>query len=258
MESKKGRLPIAAQVYSVRQEAEADFAGVMAALKEMGYDGVELAGLYGKSPQEIKNCLDEAGLTAISAHVPYEEFVKDLEGTAKAYEEIGCKFVAIPWLSEERRYGGGKYEETIAFIPEIAKMCRNHGMQLLYHNHDFEFRKTEDGIYHLDQLYCTIPSEDLATELDTCWVKVGGEDPAAYLKKYQNRCPLVHLKDFQKKDGKVELLALGEGEQELEELVESAVQNGAQWFVIEQDDHLYGTPMGNMKKSIDCLKGILA
>ena len=46
------KLPVAAQVYSVREQAEADFGGTMQQLAEMGYDGVELAGLYGKSAGE--------------------------------------------------------------------------------------------------------------------------------------------------------------------------------------------------------------
>lgn len=62
-------LPIAVQVYSVREEAERDFAGTMKKLGEMGYDGVELAGLYGKSAEEIRDSIKAAGLTAISAHV---------------------------------------------------------------------------------------------------------------------------------------------------------------------------------------------
>lgn len=250
-----GRLPIAVQVYSVRQEAEADFAGTMAKIKEMGYEGVELAGLYGMTPQEVRSCLDDAGLQAISAHVPYEEFEKDLEATVKAYREIGCTYVGLPWLSEERRYGGRKYEETIAFIPVIARACREQGMKLLYHNHDFEFRKDEHGRYDLDRLYEDIAPENLGMELDTCWAKVAGEDPAKYLLKYQRRCPLVHIKDFRKGE-KVELVSLGEGELNLKEVAESAEKCGAQWYIIEQDDHPYGTPMENMKKSIEALRNI--
>ena len=67
---------IAAQVYSVRELAQADFAGTMKALKECGYQGVELAGLYGLKPEEIRDCLKEQGLTAVSAHVPLEEFLR--------------------------------------------------------------------------------------------------------------------------------------------------------------------------------------
>ena len=104
------QIPIAVQVYSVRQEAEADFAGTMKKLAEMGYDGVELAGLYGKTAEEIKNVLDENGLTAVSAHVPVEELEKDMEGTLDTYASLGCKWIAIPWLGEDRRYGAEKYE----------------------------------------------------------------------------------------------------------------------------------------------------
>ena len=75
------KLPIAAQVYSVREEAAADFDGTMKALAQMGYDGVELAGLYGKDPKEIRSALDRWGLQAVSAHVAYDEFARDLEGT---------------------------------------------------------------------------------------------------------------------------------------------------------------------------------
>ena len=110
------QIPIAVQVYSVRQEAEADFAGTMKRLAQMGYDGVELAGLYGKTAEEIGTVLKENGLTAVSAHVPVEEFEKDLEGTLDTYAVLGCKWLAIPWLGEDRRFGAERYEETLKLI----------------------------------------------------------------------------------------------------------------------------------------------
>ena len=250
------KLPVAVQVYSVRGEAEADFAGTMKQLRAMGYDGVELAGLYGHSPEEIKAMLDETGLEAVGAHVSYSEWEKDAEATAKAYRTIGCSYVAIPYMTEEYRYGGSRYEEFLAAIPQIAAACRKQGMQLLYHNHTFEFEKTQDGRYHLDVLYDSQSPENLATELDTCWVKVAGEDPAAYLEKYSMRCPLVHIKDFCR-DGDVKLVAVGDGEQDVEAVVETAGRCGAKWLVVEQDDHPFGGPMENMKKSIDYIKGIM-
>ena len=67
------KLPIAVQVYSVRDDAAADFKGTLQKLKDMGYDGVELAGLYGMTAAEVRAALDEVGIPAISAHVPYAE-----------------------------------------------------------------------------------------------------------------------------------------------------------------------------------------
>ena len=247
-------LPIAVQVYSVREEAERDFAGTMKKLGEMGYDGVELAGLYGKSAEEIRDSIKAAGLTAISAHVSYDELAGDLEKTLQDYETIGCRYIVIPWLGEDRRFGAALYEETIKGIPVISEGCKKHGMTLLYHNHDFEFAKTPDGTCALDQLYAEVPADVLGAEPDTCWIKVGGPDPSEWLKKYSGRCPLVHVKDFRRKADGVDLLALGEGEQDFPTLVKTAKECGAQWLVIEQDDHPYGTPMGDMKKSLNYLK----
>lgn len=92
-------------MYSVREQAEKDFAGTMAALKGCGYDGVELAGLYGHSPEEIRDCLKEQGLEAVSAHVGLDLFRQDMEGTVKAYRTIGCSYVGIPYLPKECLYG---------------------------------------------------------------------------------------------------------------------------------------------------------
>ncbi len=96
------RLGIAAQVYSVRDAAAKDFAGTAKALKECGYEGVELAGLYGHSPEEIRDCLKEQGLVAVSAHVGLEPFLEDMEGTVEAYRIIGCSYIGIPGLSVDR------------------------------------------------------------------------------------------------------------------------------------------------------------
>ncbi len=84
-------------------------------------------------------------------------------------------------------------------------------------------------------------------------MKVGGADPAEYLRRYSGRCPLVHMKDFVRGD-KVTLVALGDGELGVCEAAAQAAESGAEWLVVEQDDHHFGSPMENMKKSIDCLK----
>lgn len=248
------RLKIAAQVYSLRDMAQADFPGTMKALKECGYEGVELAGLYGLSPEDIRDCLKQEGLAPVSAHVPLEEFLRDMEGTAKAYQTIGCSYIGIPWMSRERHCGGEMYRETCDFLRKLAEVLREKGMTLLYHNHDFEFQSTPEGTCLLDALFGALDEKTLQTELDLCWVKVAGAEPVKYLEKYKDRCPVVHMKDFRREGGTVNLMALGQGEQDIESLVKAAEDFGAKWLVVEQDDHPFGTPLENMKQSIQCLK----
>lgn len=251
------KMGIAAQVYSVREAAEKDFAGTMKALRECGYEGVELAGLYGLSPETVRDCLAEAGLIGISAHVGLEPFQEDMEGMVKAYETIGCKYIGIPGMPMECHYGGARFQETCRFIEKLAACCEAHGIVLMYHNHDFEFGKTDKGTYFLDELFGAVDARWLQTEQDTCWVNVGGVDPVAYLEKYKGRCPVVHMKDFRRNGGEVEQYALGEGEQDNAAIVRKAEECGTKWLVVEQDDHPYGEPMENMAKSAAYLKGIL-
>lgn len=267
-------LPIAVQVYSVRDDAAADLRGTLQKIKEMGYEGVEFAGLYGNSPADIRKMMEEIGLVPLSAHVPYLDMVKDPAGLLGAYAEIGCKFVAIPYLTPEYRPGQEKFAEVIENAKMLGKVAKNLGMQLLYHNHDFEFMKI-DGKYALDILYEEVPADLLKTELDTCWVNVGGENPADYIRKYAGRCPVVHLKDFfgQKDENMYELIGIkseapkrpsgfefrpvGAGLQNFPEILKAAEESGAKWVVVEQDKPSMGlTPMESIKKSIEYLKSI--
>ena len=187
--------PIGLQLYSVREDLEKDFEGTLRKVKALGYDAVEFAGLFGHGAEEVRNLCKEIGLIPLSAHVPFVDMMNDPDGVLKVYADIGCKFVVIPYLTEEYRPGQPKFQEVIDGAKLLGKKAKELGMQLCYHNHDFEFVKL-NGEYALDILYKEVPADILETEVDTCWVKVAGEDPGAYLRKYTGRAHIVHLKDF--------------------------------------------------------------
>jgi len=249
------KLPIALQVYSIREEAEKNFASTMKEVKNMGYDGVELAGLYDKTPEEVRDCLSDLGLTPISAHVSLQEFMEDLPVTVKRYATIGCKYLVIPYLPEDYRYGTDKFDEVMANIPTIAEECHKEGITLLYHNHDFEFAKTREGNYVLDFMYEQISEQDLKTELDTCWVKVAGEEPTEYIKKYKGRCPIIHLKDFISAPS-FDYRALGYGIQDIPAILSETLSAGSEWVVVEQDEHSKHTAIKDSELSIIYLKSL--
>ena len=250
-----GKLPVALQVYSIREDAEQDFVKAMQDVKSMGYDGVELAGLYGYTPQEVRDILEKVGLVPISAHVAYQEFKKNMEKTARDYATIGCKYVAIPYLLEDQRYGTEFFEEFMADIPAIAAACRKEGITLMYHNHDFEFLKTAEGEYVLDYMYRIHGAEIWQVELDTCWTKFAGEDPVTYMKKYEGRLPIVHLKDY-KEGTPFEFRAVGHGVQDIPSILSQAVTGGSQWLVVEQDSHTENTALEDARISKDYLKSL--
>ncbi|MBQ9131112.1 MAG: sugar phosphate isomerase/epimerase [Clostridia bacterium] len=266
--------PVALQVYSVRNDADANLYATLKEIKTMGYDGVEFAGLYNHTAEEVRDMCADIGLVPISAHVSYQEMMADPEGVLSQYATIGCKYVAIPYLTSELRPGTDKFPEVVKNAAMLGAVASKLGMTLLYHNHDFEFMKL-DGKYALDILYEEVSADLLQTELDMCWVNVGGENPSEYLLKYSGRSPVVHLKDFygEKSDDMYELIGIekkaptrpanfefrpvGSGKQDFPAILKAAEQAGSSWVVVEQDNPSMGlTPMECAAKSRAYLKSI--
>ena len=108
-------LPVAVQLYSVRDDAAANLEATLAAVKEMGYDGVEFAGLYSYKPEEIRALCEKYALIPISAHVPLDDMAADPERVIGDYAVIGVKYIAVPYLQEERRPGSDGWEKTEAY-----------------------------------------------------------------------------------------------------------------------------------------------
>lgn len=270
------KLPVAVQLYSVRDEMEKDFYGTIKLMKEIGYDGVEFAGLFGQNPEEIKAFCDEIGIVPISAHVPYYDMLENPEAVLSDYAKIGCKYVAVPYLTEECRPGTDGFAATVEGIRKIGEAAKALGIQLLYHNHDFEFVKIGEE-YALDVLYSSITEDLLKTEIDTCWVNVTGVNPAEYIKKYSGRAPVVHLKDFKKsgenlgklydligiddeaeaeeEEDSFSFMPVGHGIQDMPEILAACEDAGAQWVVVEQDSPAKGnTPVNSVTLSREYLK----
>lgn len=269
-------LPIALQIYSVRTDAENDLEGTLKSIKEFGYDGAEFAGLYGKTAKEFAHIVAQSGLEPISAHVGLWEMRIDIDKLISDYKEIGCKHLVVPYLAEEERPGTANWQKTVEDMRRFGEIITDAGFTFSYHNHDFEFKTDENGEYHLDILYKTIPAEILKVELDTCWARVGGVDPAEYLLKYSGRCPLVHLKDYvgqrsnnmygligrddDKKDEQrqFEYRSVGDGVQDFKKICTASEKAGADWFIVEQDEPTSSkTRLECAKMSVDYLRSIL-
>ena len=276
---KEEKTNIGVQLYSVRDAMAQDFKGTLQAVKEMGYDGVEFAGLFGNTPEDVKAMCDEIGLVPISAHVPLADMMADIDAVINDYKTLGCEYIAVPYLPDDLRPGTEQFVPTVQAIAEIAKKVKDAGMTLLYHNHDFEFKTLEDGTYGLDYIYETVPADLLQTELDLCWVKYSGVDPAEYLRKYADRSPVVHFKDYYfegEKEGDpyaligiekeeeeapktlFEFRPMGCGMQDVPALLEAFKDAHSKWIIIEQDEPSMGMcPMGCIKKGLDNLKAQL-
>lgn len=263
------------QLYSVRDAMEKDMEATLKAVKEMGYDYVEFAGYFGKTAEEVKALLDKYGLKAISVHQATDLFEKEGKAAVDYLNTIGVEYSAIPWYDKNELYNN--WDETVKKFAEVSKLLKAGGIQLMYHNHDFEFVKV-DGEYVLDKLYRTLDAETLMPEIDTCWVHYAGVDPAEYVRKYAGRIKVLHLKDFvckklgggpvyalidedgneikntSKEDNGFKFTPVGSGIQDWNEILTAADEAGVEYVIVEQDDSYETCSLEAAKMSRDYLK----
>jgi sugar phosphate isomerase/epimerase len=228
------RLPIALQLYSVRHECEKDLPGTLRAVAEMGYEGVEFAGFYGRTAQELKRLLDEVGLPCVGSHTPWAALQGDaLAQTVEFNRILGNRFLIVPGLPKERTATRAAWLETAEMFNTLAAQLAPEGMRIGYHNHFHEFTPLE-GELPWDTFFGHT-RQDVIMQLDTGNAVHGGGDPATFLRRYPGRALSVHLKEH---SASYDTALIGEGEirwQEIFELCETV--GGTQVYVVEQESY---------------------
>ncbi|MBQ0150088.1 MAG: sugar phosphate isomerase/epimerase [Bacteroidales bacterium] len=276
------KLPIGVQLYSVRTDLEKDFYGTLKAIKEMGYAGVEFYGeYYGNSAVQVKKWCTELGLIPFSNHIPFQAMIDDIDKVIEENTILGVQYVVFPYMDEASRPGIDleQFKKTVAKIGECGAKVSEAGFQLLYHNHDFEFVPIADGGLGYDYIFGQNEKKNLQTELDVCWCDYSGNNPAEYLTKYAGRIPVVHMKDY-KLEGKLssapyaligistdnsmkddggwfEYRPLGEGQVDIPAVIKAAIDGGAQWLCVEQDEPSQGrSRLEGVAKSTEYLRAL--
>jgi sugar phosphate isomerase/epimerase len=200
---------------------------------EIGYAGVEFAGTGGLTAAELRRLLDDLSLRPAGSHTGLEQLETDINAALDFNEALGNRYVVCPYLPQERRASADAYRALGEVLNRAGAACQERGLQLCYHNHDFEFQQF-DGQYALDILYSATDPKLVQAELDTYWIKKGGVDPAAYIRQYSGRCPLIHLKDIAP-DAQGSFAEVGEGTQDWPAIFAASEAGGAQWYIVEQD-----------------------
>lgn len=272
------KIPVAVQVYGLRdllEEHPENFRNVMQKIKDYGYDGVELAGLYGLKPAEVRDILREVGLVPISAHVPFADMVEDLDRVIADYSEIGVKYLVMPYMVEEYRPVNPEgFQKFLPLLNKVGERIHQAGMTFLYHNHDFEFVKLPDGRWGYDAMFEAIPHDHLMSELDTCWCDVATGKVTEFIQKYTDRLPVIHLKDYIKRgevknmykligidqeesgedEGYFGFRPVGFGQMIWEPILDAALRANTGWAVVEQDEHYDMDPLECARRSREYLR----
>jgi sugar phosphate isomerase/epimerase len=245
---------IALQLYTVREQAQADMLGTLRALADMGYRAVEFAGYGGVPTSEIRALLDERGMKAASAHVGLHLWEEDTAAVLRDLHTLGCQYAVVPWVSDEWRTAEGM-QRLGARLNEIAAQCRAEGIRCAYHNHAFEFEQSVDGKTLWELLTSETDPALVDLELDTFWAQYGGADPVALIKQYSGRVPLLHIKDMADAESRRDA-PVGDGIMPWDRILPAGRAAGTEWYIIEQDHPQ--NPLPDVARSLRALEKLLA
>lgn len=221
-------MKISVQLYTLRSLLEKDTWGTLDKLSGEGFRNVELAGFYGHGAEEFRIGLAERGLKAHSMHVGIDQAKGQFDQTVQDAHTIGLEFVVVPWIDPKAFKGGWK--EIADVLGELAVTYKQNDLKLGYHNHAFEFEKS-DGTTGFETLWSNA-GQELHAEVDLFWVKKGGEDPVAWLHKLAQQCDQAHFKDM---DSKGEFTEVGDGSLDWDAIIQAGKQMGLRFAIIEND-----------------------
>ena len=245
------RIPIALQLYSIRDVCAQDLPGTLKAVADMGYEGVEFAGYHGYDAPALRSMLDDLGLKVAGTHLSLASLQGDaFESTVAFNRTLGNRFLIVPGLPPECRNSAEAWKRTAEAFTEIAARLAPHDMATGYHNHNHEFTP-QDGQIPFELFFDGTPTA-VVMQSDSGNAWEAGVDICPYIEKYAGRSRTVHLKESSKAGEAL----VGEGDTDWEALFTLCeTVGGTEWYIVEQETYPV-PPLDAVRKCLDNLKAM--
>jgi sugar phosphate isomerase/epimerase len=244
---------IGLQLYTLRKELEKDFDSTIRKVAAIGYQEVEFAGYYNRSPSHVRQTLNDAGLSSPSAHVALKTIARDLGRAIETAITIGHHYLVLGYLESQERQSLDDYKALADTLNLAGEECRKAKLQLAYHNHDFEFASV-NGEVPYDLLLRSTDRELVKMELDLYWITKAKRRPDEYFARYPGRFELFHVKDMDRTPRRF-FTEVGKGTIDFKRILEHSLQAGVKHYFIEQDE-IPGPPFESIKVSYEYLRRV--
>jgi sugar phosphate isomerase/epimerase len=219
------------QLYSIKEEAQENFEGALELARRAGYQGVEFAGYFGKSPDQMKALLAKHGLKAVSTHLGIPRLKEALDEEIAYAKALGYGLLVCPFLKGDSEEA---YIEGARFLEECAQKAAGAGLSFGYHNHAHEFAKY-GGKYAQDIILENAPT--VKFEPDLFWIAAGGADPFSYLEPLAKagRICAVHAKELARTGE--ENVYVGEGRIDFKAVAGLCPPDRYPWIIEQEEYH---------------------
>ena len=220
--------PIAIQLYTLRDDVKKQgFPAIVKLAADIGYKGVEMAGLHGLKASEARKMFDEFNLKAIGAH----EDVFDAAQTQRVADDakaLGYVHIVKSLPKEAFEKGESEVKKLCDKINEACDRYAKHGLKVSLHNHYWEFKDAKLG----DLVVKSCPKAGL--QQDIYWIQTSGQDPAKMISTYAKQTWLLHVKDGPCEVGK-NMTAVGKGKVDIKACLAAAEKAAVEWYSVELD-----------------------
>tara|TARA_R110000737_G_scaffold15474_8_gene32035 strand:+ start:1363 stop:2202 length:840 start_codon:yes stop_codon:yes gene_type:complete len=228
-------------LYTVRDDMGTNTKATLMAVAEAGYKNIEAAGyrdgkFYNMAPKDFNKLLKEVGLTPISTHQGGVT-LENADSMIADVKAAGFKYFVIPVPPMGLR---DDYKQLATVLSTLGEKCQKAGLKLLYHNHDFELKKGEDGVVTLDYLLENTDPKFVNFQMDLYWVTKADQDPVAYFTKYPGRFIMWHVKDM---DDQGRFAPVGNGQIDFSKILAQKKLSGMKYYMVEQDKTFDMTPL---------------
>lgn len=222
----------ALQLFSVRNSFNSDPTATLEKAAELGYSGVEAAGLASLTPKQFRRICDGNGLEIYASHGGENDLSPDnFEKTVSQLNEMGCNRFVCAWVRPVKNES--ELNDVCSRFNRYAEMLKERNIQFFFHNHDCDMAML-GGKTALERIMES--TDDVYFELDTGWCNFGGANACDFIRRYSGKIKLIHLKQLKSLNER-KITELPNGNViDVSEIVSVCRQNGIDRFIVEQDD----------------------
>lgn len=241
---------IGLQLYTLRAELAQDFEGTLRQVAEYGYDEIELAGLHGWDPADVKTLLNELEMEPIASHIEYSSVLRLPDEAIAETLALGAKYLVLAYFPADLRNTLDEWRGWVDVMNDMGAKCKEAGLQFVYHNHNWEFEEL-DGEIPFNIILEGIDRDLVKFEMDLYWLALGGEEPEPWFERYPGGFVLSHVKDMADTEGQ-EMVDVGDGRLDFGSTFAQSPQSGMKHFFVEHDDTT--DPFATVEKSLNYLR----
>jgi len=232
-------------LYTLRDDLSVALEKTLQQVSDEGYAYVEAASyndrkFHGLCPEDFKSLLVSLDLKGISTHQGgvtldnADQMIADVKAAGFTYFVVPVPPMGMFTYDRETMTMGmnGTAKDLLDILNVLGEKCHAAGLQLLYHNHDFELIRNENNVIILDYLLENTNPKYVNFQMDLYWVTKAGVDPVSYFEKYPGRFVIWHVKDM---DDKGRFAPVGEGIIDFKRILAQKERSGMKYYMVEQD-----------------------